>query len=502
MKHLLRLATMATGLGSIVVLGCATSARAQVADPALQCQPAKLTAPSLASLPNMLFCREQEQQNTLDTPKPLTAQQFIDLSLQGSAAVRSQVNLVESANYTLTSAKGAWWPNVSMSNSSLLFVTNTGNNNPNVTGCINSPATAGRAFNPFNGSSGNCSASSQYTQAYPVITITWNFINPSRYPQIAGAQKGVALAKSQLKQANQQLQLALLKSYGTYLLAGYQIGELSSLISLERQILNATSRLVQNRAIPRFVRNQQGRDLLSYQARMVNAMALQKQAYGELSSALSNSSLAGQPLTPDLNSLVLRQWAHDQEKTVAMALANSENLKQLGLQSGIATDNANQLRGTILPTIGVLGYVTYQGTDSTGVVSNLLSNYIGLSVSWNLFDGYTTKNQAIASDRQAFSYNNQKVEAERQLRLLVNNKLINLASLNQQINIYLGDISHAQSIASDFQQRQKYGLSTELEVLQAQQDNHESKLQLISAITNYVINYTELSSLCGLNPLE
>ena len=503
MMGAVRLATMAV-LSSVALIGVAANARAQVADPALQCQPAKLNAPSLAGLPNLLFCRELElkQDSTAQTSRPLNAQQFLDSSLQASAALKSQVNLVESANYTLTSAKGAWWPNVSMSNSSLLFVKNSGNNNPNVYGCTNNPSTAGSAFNPFNGSSSSCSASSQYTQAYPVITITWNFINPSRYPQIAGAQKGLSLAKSQLKQANQKLQLALLKSYGAYLLAGYQMGELSRLIALERQILTATSKLVQNRALPRFVRNQQGRNVLSYQARMVNAMALQKQAYEEMTTALANRSQSDQTLTPDLNSLVLRQWDFDQDKTIAMALENSENLKQLGLQSAIATDNANQLRGQILPTIGVLGYVTYQGTDSSGVFSNLLSNYVGLSVSWNLFDGYSTKNQAVASDRQALSYQNQKIDAERQLRLLVKNKLISLASLNQQINIYLNDIDHTQSIVNDFQQRQKYGLTTVLEVLQAQQDNHESKLQLINAITNYVMNYTELASLCGLNPLE
>ena len=160
------------------------------------------------------------------------------------------------------------------------------------------------------------------------------------------------------------------------------------------------------------------------------------------------------------------------------------------------------MRGTILPTIGVLGYVTYQGTDSSGVISNLLSNYIGLSVTWNLFDGYSTKNQAVASDRQAVSYQNQKLDAERQLRLLVKNKLISLAGYGQQINIYLNDINHTKSIVNDFQQRQKYGLTTVLEVLQAQQDSHESKLQLIGAIANYIMNYTELASLCGLNLVE
>jgi hypothetical protein len=468
--------------------------------PELQCQSAKLLAINMGSLPNMLFCREKtKNQLAVNTISP---QKFLYLSLESSPSLESQRDLVDSAIYSLKSANGAWWPNVSMSNSSLLFVKNTGNNNANVNGCTNNPSTAGTTFNPFNGSNSSCSASSQYTQAYPVITITWNFINPSRYPQIAGAQKSVSLAKSQLKQANQQLQLALLKSYGTYLLAGFQLGEISSLIKIENRILNSTSLLVGNRALPRYARNQEARNLLAYQARMESIIAMQKQANSELSAALDKLSSDNKAILPDLSSLVLKQWIYDENQTIEMALNTSEQLKQLALQSGIAKDSANQLRGSILPTIGFLGYVTYQGTDSAGSLSGLVSNYAGLSLSWNLFDGYSTKNQALASDLQASSYMQQKADSERQLRLFIKSKLISLSSIRNQINIYLNDINHAQLIVGDLLKREKFGLSTSQEVLQAQQDNHESRLQLISAITNYIKYYTELSYLCGVDPLS
>ena len=122
-------------------------------------------------------------------------------------------------------------------------------------------------------------------------------------------------------------------------------------------------------------------------------------------------------------------------------------------------------------------------------------------MSWNLYDGYLTRNQAISSDKQALSYNKQREDSERQLRLLVQNKLISLTSLRRQINIYLNDISHTQSIANDLSKREKFGLSTTLDVLQAKQDEHESRLQLISSLTSYVMTYTELAFLCGVDPL-
>jgi outer membrane protein TolC len=498
MKRLLAFVLLNLGLGSSGLLTQA-SAYTDPDYPSIQCQQARLQTLNMASLPNLLFCRDQQGASPASSTIPAT--KFLALSLQGSALLQSQRDLVDSAVYSLKSANGAWWPNVSMSNSSLLFVNNSGNNNSNVEGCTNNPSTAGKSFNPFNGSSSSCSAASQYTQAYPVITITWNFINPSRYPQIAGAKKGISLAKSQLKQTNQQLQLSLLKSYGTYLLAGFQLGELTSLIKIENKLLDVTSRLVDNRALPRYSRNQESRNLLSYQARIQSVIAMQKQAKAEMAAALDKATPDQRAMQPDLGSLVVKQWTFDEAQTTKMALQNSEQLKQLGLQSGISTDSANQLRGSILPTIGFLGYVTYQGTDSAGSYSGILSNYAGLSLSWNLFDGYSTKNQAISADRQASSYLQQKADSERQLRLLVQSKMISLRSLSKQISIYLHDINQTQFIAGDLAKREKYGLSTFLDVLQAQQDSHESRLQLISAITSYVMTYTELSYLCGIDPL-
>jgi outer membrane protein TolC len=148
-----------------------------------------------------------------------------------------------------------------------------------------------------------------------------------------------------------------------------------------------------------------------------------------------------------------------------------------------------------------LGYVTYQGTDASGVHTGLLSNYAGLQVTWNLFDGYTTKNQAISSDRQATSYAAQLEAAKIQLRMQTKSKLQTLANLKNQIGIYLNDIKHAEIIADDLRRRQRFGITNQADVLQAEQALHESRLQLISSIGNYVVAYTELANLCGVNPL-
>ena len=486
---------------SLLAIALATAAGlngASAATPALQCQPASLNVGKSKEIPTFVFCRTDSLVG--ESAQPITAQKVLDVSVQNSAYLKSQNDLVDSAIYSLKSANGNWWPNVSMSNSSYLFVNTNGNNNPVTTGCNLSPSTAGSSFNPFNGSS-NCSATSSYGQAYPVITITWNFINPSRYPQIAGAMKSIKLAQSQANQSTQQLQMSVLKSYGSYLFSGYQLGELSRLIAIEQRMLATTKLLVQQRGLPRFALSQQSRNLLSYQARIEEAIANQQQAYLELTTAMQKTSADNPSILPDLNSLVLREWAYNMEESIQMAMVRSEQLKQLELQKGIATDSANQTRGQILPTIGLLGYVTYQGTDASGVHTGLLSNYAGLQVTWNLFDGYTTKNQAISSDRQATSYAAQLEAAKIQLRMQTKSKLQTLSNLKNQIGIYLNDIKHAELIANDLRRRQSFGITNQADVLQAEQSLHESRLQLISTIGSYVVAYTELANLCGVNPL-
>jgi outer membrane protein TolC len=486
---------------SLLAIALATAAGlngASAATPALQCQPASLNVGKSKEIQTFVFCRTDSLVG--ESAQPITAQKVLDVSVQNSAYLKSQNDLVDSAIYSLKSANGNWWPNVSMSNSSYLFVNTNGNNNPVTTGCNLSPSTAGSSFNPFNGSS-NCSATSSYGQAYPVITITWNFINPSRYPQIAGAMKSIKLAQSQANQSTQQLQMSVLKSYGSYLFSGYQLGELSRLIAIEQRMLATTKLLVQQRGLPRFALSQQSRNLLSYQARIEEAIANQQQAYLELTTGMQKTSADNPSILPDLNSLVLREWAYNMEESIQMAMVRSEQLKQLELQKGIATDSANQTRGQILPTIGLLGYVTYQGTDASGVHTGLLSNYAGLQVTWNLFDGYTTKNQAISSDRQATSYAAQLEAAKIQLRMQTKSKLQTLSNLKNQIGIYLNDIKHAELIANDLRRRQSFGITNQADVLQAEQSLHESRLQLISTIGSYVVAYTELAHLCGVNPL-
>ena len=73
--------------------------------------------------------------------------------------------------------------------------------------------------------------------------------------------------------------------------------------------------------------------------------------------------------------------------------------------------------------------------------------------------------------------------------------------LKQQINLALADYKAATAIASDMQLRAHYKLNTSADQLQARADVHQSRLQLISSIAQYLDVYAKLSVATGVPAL-
>lgn len=512
---------------------------------ALQCRSIQITSMVSSALPNFQFCAPATEAISSSAPQEIPSFSFesmealIQLAINKDHQVISQQQLIESAAYGLKSAKGNWWPTVSMSNSSLLFTNiNASQNYSGSPVTSSSPATAGKAFNPFNGSSNRSNpigrsapgltptqeSSAAYTQAYPVITLQWNVINPSRYPQIAAARKQLQLARSQAAQTLLNRKDALAENIALYLLAGIKLGELNDLLSIQNQLFQESTRRVKTGLDPRLNQAQQFRNLLSVQSQIVQAKTSQSNAALQLQQALSNAL----PLPADLQSgeqvdlnvwiealpldqFPIQDWPISLEETIRRSLAFSPSLQQLQLQAGIAVDNANLQKAADLPTIGLLGYSTYQytwgsqnyepPTQPSGAYSTSLANYIGLSVSWNIFNGHIYHNQAISYRRQADSLNSQAADARNQVIVNVRSLHRQLTLLKQQISLGLADYRAAQLIAADMQVRSQYKLNTSADYLQARADVHESRLQLISSIAQYLDVYARLSVATGVTAL-
>ena len=495
----------------------------------------KSELPSIANIPELIFCGPPDiVLPSEQSPGGSYNQSLLDDIIIQSPMVQSYRLQVSSSEYSLKSAKGSWWPSVSMSNSSILFTDILASQNYGGTPTTpSSPATAGTGFNPFNGSSlrdgfrgrsssqltGWSESYSNYTQAYPVVTIQWNFLDPTRYPQIAAARKQLELSKSQLLQASQQKRSQIMLTYGELLLAGFQIAEVSRMVELQTQIVNQANDRVVLKLLPRFQADQEFRNLLSYQTQLQSLRIQQLNANIALQSLLSPIKQVDQnqphsqipvfsPL--ELHNILapsLKAWPFDDRETVKRSLAHSESLKQLMLQARIATDNANEQWGAILPTIGLLGYVTYQytagsqnyapPTQPSGAASSTLSNYAGLSISWNLFDGYATRNQAKSYEQSAASYKAQYLDAATQLKVQTLETLNQLNGDYALLVLSLQDLKSAENIASDTKARATVGLAEQYDVINSEMEIHQSRLQFIQTLGSYIKGYEQLKELVG-----
>jgi len=529
---------VASTLPAVCILIFAISpSRAKVPTQMLSCQPVSIVSqlPTTPQLPELSFCGPADLLSSPDEPSQGSPKEsFLDELINVSPSVQSYRLQLKSSEYSLKSAKGSWWPSVSMSNSSVLFTDILSSQNYGGTPVTpSSPATSGTAFNPFNGSTprdrlrGRSSGEltpwsesySNYTQAYPVITIQWNFLDPTRYPQIAAARHQFELSKSQLLQATQQKRAQIMLAYGELLFAGFQIAEVSRLVQLQQQIVDKARERVSLKLLPRFQSDQEYRSLLSYQTQLESLRIQQTNANVTLQSLLAPLQVSAadqlEDLAPAFSPLALHEilgpalnaWPWDQRETVKRSLDHSESLKQLMLQSRIAKDNANEQWGGILPTIGLLGYTTYQYTAGSqnyappsqpaGAASSVVSNYAGLSISWNIFDGYATRNQAKSYEQTAASYKAQYLDAATQLKVQTLESLNQLDGNLQLLNLSLADLSSAEQIAGDTKSRSSVGLADLYDVINSQMEIHQSRLQLIQALGSYIKTYEQLKALVG-----
>ncbi len=485
-------------------------------------------------LPTFYNCSNRIAFNSTPTKSKSSAKEFFNLEPLSNPSIKSLEFDYKASIYKVKSAYGAWWPNVSMSNSSILFTDILSRQNYDApTSSTSSPSSRGTSFNPIDRSNRNNTSNSNqltgfnttyanYIQAYPVITVEWNFLDPTRYPSIAAAKKQKQLALLELEKTKSNLQSKISQLSVEYRYSLYTIGELIQIMSIQKDIISLTKSLVDLKELPRIQQIKALREQAQSQNRLNQAQIRLANIKSEIASIIlpQIQHLKLDTVTVDdvINDYLLKEnytekslkeWSRDSDTTYQLALENSSKVKELTLQAGISKDSANQEWGSILPTIGFLGYITYQYTAGSqnyappeqpnGAASAVLTNYFGLSVSWNLFDGYATRHQARAYEMKEQSLL-KKIEQE-VITLRPSTQLL-LTKLNfskKQIDLAIKDSSAAKIISSDVEARSQYGLGSQYDYFSALIDYHQSKIYLLEALSEYSRIYLQLSRLTSSN---
>ena len=442
-----------------------------------------LTAPASLALP------DNPSQVKIRRLKPISLGEAEAIAEVNNPNLKAIASTVEQAQSKLRAQIALWYPNISLNISSF----------PSY-----------RAGQQYSSSNTNSSTYTSITSLDAALDVSWSLINPTRTPVIAAARDSYEQAKNQYLIALRQLRLdANLRYFGLQVAdEEVRIGQESvraSLISLRdvkaRFRAGVATKLDVLEAETQLAADQQ---LLS------QALADQSTARRSLASLLD----LPQDVTPTAKdpSRVIGTWIPSLQESIIAAYAFREELNQIILDISIANSNANAELGKVQPFLSVVnnfssgrsyGY-TNQPYTTNELTKNTLwnvDNSIGLTLSWNLFDGgaarsnYRLQKQKADESRYRFAERRDSIREEVEtnfFNLELNNRII--ASTSRRV------ISTRESLRLA-RLRFQAGVTTQKEVVDAQKDLTRAEVLFARAITNYNRSLAQLRRFTGLDQI-
>lgn len=364
----------------------------------------------------------------------LSSPSLLIRSLIYSPSLKSKIDDIDQRRWLVRKAFATWYPNLSLSSGSVLktFVSNTQNygspsdsSNPSVSG------TAFQPSDPISTSSGGSSSvglvdpyttTSSYTQAYPVVTLNWTIFDPSRADTINAAKHSYESARQD-------------SLYSAHQIASRTTKLLTSLVKLEYEIASYLDQFKSYQKILSVYKSQfESGYLPSTEILTLSSQA--NEILHKLNSAILNYENNSSELKlivriKQSNTLILppeiqlpSKWPLSISETEKII----DNYPKVKSSSSIASKYKSLAKASLkeyVPKLSVLGYMTFVGTQGSmsyspptqpsGAWSQQLSSYIGMNATWNIFDGFSSFQEAKSYESQSNSYNQRSVALKQQL---------------------------------------------------------------------------------------
>lgn len=175
------------------------------------------------------------------------------------------------------------------------------------------------------------------------------------------------------------------------------------------------------------------------------------------------------------------------ENDLSRLLVENTEYKMAVKQKEIAKGNIDYQKSSLMPKVN--GFVNY-GTSSQTEFEALLKekNYngtIGLNVSWKLFDWGQTKDDIKKSDKQYQIYQLKEEDTLDSLRLGLRQVYYQLVSLEKSLDAKKIAMDRASEVYKLEQERYSYQLITLRDLLSAETQLRQSKIDYISTKLNY-----------------
>ena len=461
------------------------------ADPSVL-PPAATTLPetldSLSSPPSLVLPSQPDQVRIREL-RPLTLAEVEQLAEVNNPELKAVALEVQQAKSSLRAAISSWYPTLNLTANGL-------------------PQYLSRQEQQFD--------QKQQTQGQVLFTeedtanfraqLNWKLIDPARVPQISAARDRFERSRDAYLIALRNLRLEAAKAY-------YRLQKSDSQVNVGKESV-AASLLSLRYARARFQAGVANKlavfeaetQLARNQSQLIETLSLQSKARRSLAKIIN----LPQDITPTAASpsVIVGSWKPSLQESIVAAYAFREELDQFILDISINNSSANAALAVVQPVLSLYNNFNTQRNDTQvyqdpstdrDVYGWNMNNAVGLSATWNIFDGgraradYRRKKQA--AEASAYEFANQRGV----IRLQVEQSFYDLRANQQTIFTSTREVLSARESLRLSRLRFAAGVTSQREVVDAQRDLTRAQFQYVDAISNYNITIAELRRYTGLD---
>lgn len=184
--------------------------------------------------------------------------------------------------------------------------------------------------------------------------------------------------------------------------------------------------------------------------------------------------------------------------TDEMTLAYNSALRQFDLGIGELEQSKKIVRGSALPMLALAGSFQYSGMgDDGGTFTNYPYSYIALSLQIPIVSWVSTSYKLKQSDLNIENMRDQRLDAERNLRLGVQSYVDNMQQALDELAADQQTLNQAQKAYEIAQKQYEVGMNTWLDLMSAELTLTNTQLSFCQAIFNYLTAKANLDAILG-----
>ncbi|MEL6928150.1 MAG: TolC family protein [Cyanobacteria bacterium J06600_6] len=457
---------------------------------------------------NPLSFPTQPDEVRVDSQKPITLEQALELSLKNNKEIEQARLQVESSGFALREQKAALYPNLDLtssltySNSLLLDTVSEQNIDDRVDSIVeaqqeNNPDLTEDQLDAIEDDARD-DVEEQFintnTSSFDFdggLGVTYNiYTGGQRGASIRAAEKQLRSNELDLERITEQARFETARDYYNLQNSDAQVEIQKAAVEDATQTLKDAQLLEKAGLGTRFDVLRAEVELAQAEQRLTTAIANQNISRRQLAETLSVSH------STDLSTADAIEeagtWDLELPETIVQAFKNRAELEQFLLQREISEENRTIALSQTRPTLSARA--NYAVNDDFDDNFDITDSYVlGLNLQWRLFDGGASRAGARQAEKDIEIAETQFANQRNQIRFAVEQAFFQLKSNQNNIGTATKEVELAEESLRLARLRFQAGVGTQTDVIEAQTQLTTARGNLLGSITDYNQSYAALT---------